>query len=112
MQRTANCHHVMKIKTNCEEETQKYFLEAMTYKPKHNEAPSSWREPAKLDHLLLDEAIARVRKKQRKKSDLNAQLGTLEVRVLFVRLTTRVLRSMIFKTRATDFAEKERLLVD
>ena len=55
MQRTANCHHVMKIKTNCEEETQKYFLEAMTYKPKHNEVPSSWREPAKLDHLLLDE---------------------------------------------------------
>ena len=52
------------------------------------------------------------KKKQRKKSDLNAQLGTLEVRVLFVRLTTRVLRSMIFKTRATDFAEKERLLVD
>ena len=51
-------------------------------------------------------------KKQRKKSDHNAQLGTLEVRVLFVRLTTRVLRSMIFKTRATDFAEKERLLVD
>ena len=40
MQRTANCHHVMKIKTNCEEETQKYFLEAMTYKPKHNEVPS------------------------------------------------------------------------
>ena len=41
MPRTANCHHVMKIKTNCEEETQKYFLEAMTYKPKHNEVPSS-----------------------------------------------------------------------